>query len=351
MKAAVVVATLTLVVVFILCDFMSEPLPPWLNINPMDYLKAAEAGTQAGLERSRIALSAQQDFQQNQLAQSAQQGQMQQRQAADALRRDQLGLTLQNTQTRQQQQAAAIALKMAQMQQAGLMGQAKLGQGQEKIDQSGQTAAAKLAAVSGHYANEAAHWGNQDKSATDRNQILALAQAWKQQQSEKENKWSDTDSKDAKSLDQQILGYFRAYSSATPANQKVLQDKISDLMGQRKAISSKYQTAASTLTAGTGTNPPAPAPAPTQPASPAAAALTRTQSNLPTPTNAPPSQTGKPIPTPADIDYLRANPKAAAKFDARFGAGLSAQILAGQSQTEEPLPHGMSEESRRVVSQ
>jgi hypothetical protein len=250
----------------------------------------------------------------------------------------------QDAQTQNQQAAAALALRQAALKQGGLLGQ-------EKIDQSGQTAAAKLAAVSGHYANEAAHWGNQDKSATDRNQILALAQAWKQQQSEKENKWSDTDSKDAKSLDQQILGYFRAYSSATPANQKVLQDKISDLMGQRKAISSKYQTAASTLTAGTGTNPPAPAPAPTQPASPAAAALTRTQSNLPTPTNAPPSQTGKPIPTPADIDYLRANPKAAAKFDARFGAGLSAQILAGQSQTEEPLPHGMSEESRRVVSQ
>jgi hypothetical protein len=288
--------------------------------------EAAAGGARLDLERQRLA------------------EEVQERKAADSLRRDQLQFNRQDAQTQNQQAAAALALRQAALKQGGLLGQ-------EKIDQSGQTAAAKLAAVSGHYANEAAHWGNQDKSATDRNQILALAQAWKQQQSEKENKWSDTDSKDAKSLDQQILGYFRAYSSATPANQKVLQDKISDLMGQRKAISSKYQTAASTLTAGTGTNPPAPAPAPTQPASPAAAALTRTQSNLPTPTNAPPSQTGKPIPTPADIDYLRANPKAAAKFDARFGAGLSAQILAGQSQTEEPLPHGMSEESRRVVSQ
>jgi hypothetical protein len=301
-------------------------LAPWLNINTQEWGNLAARGAQLDIERARLAQEAQE------------------RKAADSLRRDQLQFNRQDAQTQNQQAAAALALRQAALKQGGLLGQ-------EKIDQSGQTAAAKLAAVSGHYANEAAHWGNQDKSATDRNQILALAQAWKQQQSEKENKWSDTDSKDAKSLDQQILGYFRAYSSATPANQKVLQDKISDLMGQRKAISSKYQTAASTLTAGTGTNPPAPAPAPTQPASPAAAALTRTQSNLPTPTNAPPSQTGKPIPTPADIDYLRANPKAAAKFDARFGAGLSAQILAGQSQTEEPLPHGMSEESRRVVSQ
>jgi hypothetical protein len=301
-------------------------LAPWLNINTQEWGNLAARGAQLDIERQRLA------------------EEVQERKAADSLRRDQLQFNRQDAQTQNQQAAAALALRQAALKQGGLLGQ-------EKIDQSGQTAAAKLAAVSGHYANEAAHWGNQDKSATDRNQILALAQAWKQQQSEKENKWSDTDSKDAKSLDQQILGYFRAYSSATPANQKVLQDKISDLMGQRKAISSKYQTAASTLTAGTGTNPPAPAPAPTQPASPAAAALTRTQSNLPTPTNAPPSQTGKPIPTPADIDYLRANPKAAAKFDARFGAGLSAQILAGQSQTEEPLPHGMSEESRRVVSQ
>jgi hypothetical protein len=301
-------------------------LAPWLNINTQEWGNLAARGAQLDIERQRLA------------------EEVQERKAADSLRRDQLQFNRQDAQTQNQQAAAALALRQAALKQGGLLGQ-------EKIDQSGQTAAAKLAAVSGHYANEAAHWGNQDQSATDKNQILALAQAWKQQQSEKENKWSDTDSKDAKSLDQQILGYFRAYSSATPANQKVLQDKISDLMGQRKAISSKYQTAASTLTAGTGTNPPAPAPAPTQPASPAAAALTRTQSNLPTPTNAPPSQTGKPIPTPADIDYLRANPKAAAKFDARFGAGLSAQILAGQSQTEEPLPHGMSEESRRVVSQ
>jgi hypothetical protein len=51
--------------------------------------------------------------------------------------------------------------------------------GQEKIDQSGQTAAAKLAAVSGHYANEAAHWGNQDQSATDKNQTAADALAAK----------------------------------------------------------------------------------------------------------------------------------------------------------------------------
>jgi hypothetical protein len=228
-------------------------LAPWLNINTQEWGNLAARGAQLDIERQRLA------------------EEVQERKAEDSLRRDQLQFNRQDAQTQNQQAAAALALRQAALKQGGLLGQ-------EKIDQSGQTAAARLGLTADKNANTAAFQQGTLQNNQDRNQILALAQAWKQQQSEKENKWSDTDSKDAKSLDQQILGYFRAYSSATPANQKVLQDKISDLMGQRKAISSNYQTAASTLTAGTPNPTPAPAPAPTEPA---AAALTGGQSAAP----------------------------------------------------------------------
>jgi hypothetical protein len=224
-------------------------LAPWLNINTQEWGNLAARGAQLDIERQRLA---QQSEENN---------------AANALRRDALQLNSKNTQTRQQQQAAAIALKMAQMQQAGLMGQ-------EKIDQSGQTAAARLGLTADKNANTAAFQQGTLQNNQDRNQILTLAQTWKQQREAKKDQstWPDTDSKAYTSLDKQIGDYFRAFTAATPAAQKDLQGKIEDLMGKQQAILDKHPTAGSTLQTGTGTT--------SAPDDSAAAALVRSP-NLP----------------------------------------------------------------------
>jgi hypothetical protein len=115
---------------------MSVPLPSWLQISPKDYLNAMEAGSQAGLERNRLALSAQQGLQRNQLDQASQQQQAQEAaarlalarraqqqqgeefSAGQSLQRDKL---LAETAQAQQQQSAAAALKEAQMQQQAML--------------------------------------------------------------------------------------------------------------------------------------------------------------------------------------------------------------------------------------
>ena len=215
----------------------------------------AARGAQLDIERQRLAREAEQNN------------------AAMSLRRDQLQLDNQVAREQRDQQAAGMALRLAAMKQAGLMGQEKLGQGQERIGQSGQSAADKLAETATFHTNET-------NNAQARNRILASAQAWKQLQDENKNQWSQKYTEDAKSLDRQIMGYFRGYAAATTDKDRTaIQTKIDDLTGQRAAISANYpnKSAASTLTAGTGTNPPAApaasAPSPNLPANPAASSL------------------------------------------------------------------------------
>jgi hypothetical protein len=115
---------------------MSAPLPPWLQIEPSQYLKAMESGSQAGLERNRLALSAQESLQRNQLAQSEQQQQEREAAARMALAKQQqqqqaeqfsAGISLQRDRLlaeasqKQEQQSAVMALKEAQMQQQAML--------------------------------------------------------------------------------------------------------------------------------------------------------------------------------------------------------------------------------------
>jgi hypothetical protein len=119
-------------------------IPPWLNINPNDYLNAMEAGSRTGLQERQIGDSEREDFQRNALEQQQLQAQEQARQVAlaqrqqqaeefsagQSLQRDKLvadtALTAQQQQQMAQQQAAANALRQTQLQQAGLLGQGRL---------------------------------------------------------------------------------------------------------------------------------------------------------------------------------------------------------------------------------
>jgi hypothetical protein len=224
-------------------------LAPWLNINTQEWGNLAARGAQLDIERQRLA------------------DEVQQRKAASALQRDRFQLDTQNAQTRNDQLAAGMALRLAQMKQAGLMGQEKLGQGQERIDQSGQSAAAKLAEITNRDANT-----NQNQQ--DRNQIAADAvDLRKQIEVAKNDKAVSTPDKFnldrlGKSMDVAWTAFSKGDTNA-PAQLKILQESADKILANYP-----NKSAASTLTQGTGTNPPAPAPAPTQPA---AAALTGTQ--------------------------------------------------------------------------
>ena len=301
-------------------------LAPWLSTNPQEWGDLAARGAQLDIERQRLADEAQQ------------------RKAADALQRDRFQLESTNAQTAQQAQAAGMALRLAALKQAGLMGQEKLGQGQEKlgqgqerIDQSGQSAADKLAQTGQRNADEATHWGNQDAAAQDRNQTAKDMLALKQKQEEEKilTTMSPEDKANESLLRQKIMTDYKAYqTAATDKDRAAMQTRLDDYMNQRTAIFDKYRnkSAASTLTQGTGTNlptaPVAPAPSPNLAPDPAASSLSpagnysapQFQAKLP--------GASKGNPSPDDIAYLRANPNMAAKFDARFGAGLAAQILA-----------------------
>lgn len=287
-------------------------LAPWLNINTQEWGNLAARGAQLDIERARLAQEAQE------------------RKAADALQRDRFQLDTQNAQTRNDQLAAGMALNIAKLKQSGLMGQERIGQGQERIDQSGQTAAAKLAETTNRDANT-----NQNQQ--DRNQILANGQTLRQQIEAARN------SKTATPADKTQLDVFA--KSLEDANHTLLTQTdptvIKNINAQIQKLQQDAQplldrnsqpSAASTLTQGTGTNlpsaPAAPAPSPNLPANPAATSL-----SAPGNYSAPQFQAKLPgaskgNPSPDDIAYLRANPKLAAKFDARFGAGLAAQILA-----------------------
>jgi hypothetical protein len=119
-------------------------LPPWLEITPSSYLNAMEAGSRTGLQERQIGDSEREDFQRNALEQQQLQAQEQARQVAlsqrqqqaeefsagQSLQRDKLvadtALTAQQQQQMAQQQSAADALRQAQLQQAGLLGQGRL---------------------------------------------------------------------------------------------------------------------------------------------------------------------------------------------------------------------------------
>lgn len=104
-------------------------VPPWLDVSPSLFLQAGEKGADLGEEDKRIQLEAAQMAaqsgeanQRNQLA-GAQLGLSRDEQlAANALKRDELQLSVQQQQQAQQQQAAALALVQGKGTNAALTG-------------------------------------------------------------------------------------------------------------------------------------------------------------------------------------------------------------------------------------
>jgi hypothetical protein len=104
-------------------------LPPWLQINPMDYLQAAEAGTRAGISLRQTADSererqARQNFAEEEFAaqekdhQDAVRRQAQEFSAGQGLQRDKL---MADVLQARQRRGEAIALNQAKMEQAATL--------------------------------------------------------------------------------------------------------------------------------------------------------------------------------------------------------------------------------------
>jgi hypothetical protein len=228
-------------------------IPPWLNINPMDYLQAMEAGSRTGLQERQIGDSERENLMRNSLAQqeftSRQQEQQQREQeliaqnrqraeefaAGQSLQRDKLladtASTARYDDQRQQQNAAADALRAASLQQAGILGQARI-------------------ASSDQF--------HQDETG---NQAAALALRTQAQDA----KVDPLDLETAKGLQTRLnqIGEYvsknAAALQANPANARALIAERSKIQNQIEALRAKYQTppAATALvppTSGTGTS-------------------------------------------------------------------------------------------------
>lgn len=92
------------------------PLPPWLNVGPVNYLEAAKAGTQGGLGVAGLNQRAQ--LAQIEAAQQAEAQQFRQEEAArqDALRRWELGQTLAQKAAEQAAEGERAAAQLAETQ-------------------------------------------------------------------------------------------------------------------------------------------------------------------------------------------------------------------------------------------
>jgi hypothetical protein len=299
----------------------------------MDYLKAAEAGTQAGIERGRLALSAQQEQARQQEAAARIAQEAEQHQASNALSRDALQL---NTQTARERYAAGNALRLEQMKQAGLLGQARL-------DQTGKLASDRNELTAQRNADLAKYQEGENQNRSDMLDLREKIAGSKPEASTISlSSGSDANNKtEIKLTKSEYANYLKAQkqwaSQAPPETAGFWGSKnpaYADYLKKNPAPDPTdfLPSAASTLTQGAGTNlpdaPAAPAASPNLPANPAASSL-----SAPGNYSAPQFQAKLPgaskgNPSPDDIAYLRANPKLAAKFDARFGAGLAAQILA-----------------------
>lgn len=278
---------------------MSAPLPPWLNIEPMDYLKAAEAGDQAGIEKQRLAQSwamnqqAQQQQQQEaaqrlQLAQSAQMHQQQQQQAAAALQRDKL--VVETAQTAQQAQAAN-ALRLAAMQQQGL-----LGAGKQDLD-------AKRISDQQDY---------QQGLLQNKSDILDLKAGMGGAKVDEFSKMAVSDL--YKQMDEARTALTRNTAETDPTGQikNQLIQRIQDIGEQIKKA----------------TAPPAPAPAAAALKTPPDNGLSATVANFQKIGMIKPDATAPAAKPPASaISYLQQHPETANQFDSLFGAGSSDQYL------------------------
>jgi hypothetical protein len=209
-------------------------LAPWLNINTQEWGNLAARGAQLDIERQRLA------------------DEVQQRKAASALQRDRFQLDTQNAQTRNDQLAAGMALRLAQMKQAGLLGQ-------EKIDQSGQLGNARLGLTANRDADTADYHQGILDNQEDRNQTAKDMLALKQKQEEEKilTTMSPEDKANESLLRQKIMTDYKAYQTAvTDKDRAAMQTRLDDYMNQRTEIFDRYRnkSAASTLTQGTGTN-------------------------------------------------------------------------------------------------
>lgn len=106
-------------------------LPPWLNVSPSDYLRAAQSGAAMGHAIAESSLRAWEQQQRMQMAQAQQQTAKQQFQQEMGLRQAQLAATM------QQRKAALEAATQYRMNQLGL-GEGRLNQAQAALAERAQ---------------------------------------------------------------------------------------------------------------------------------------------------------------------------------------------------------------------
>lgn len=296
-------------------------VPPWLDVSPSLFLQAGEKGADLGEEDKRIQLEAAQMAaqsgeanQRNQLA-GAQLGLSRDEQlAANALKRDELQLSVQQQQQAQQQQAAALALKQQQMQQ------------DYGLAQNDQDIKAAQVVLGNQLGQERAG------TAEDRAKTYAEQAATALLRQQDLKKYQD----EIASVRQQLADKVK------PDNAVTVKTATGDTMKMTKEEYSAYERALAKWKASAaaatvpgrlwGSNPmplsdyAAKNPEP-QPqdfiggAAPAAAALVQGKGTNAALTGATTAPTPK-IPAAA-IAYLQAHPDAAADFDAKYGEGMA----------------------------
>ncbi len=298
-------------------------IAPWLqNTSPTDYLRAAEAGTQAGNEIARLNVGRQ--INQNNLALSQQQ---MQQQAQEALARQLLAR--QELLQRARQAQAQNALQLGENQSREMLGLV----GQQRMEDDSQKAEAARQA-------QIALEGKRVDLEKDRNNRLRYIKSGNGafsfdpvtgEAKEIIQPTAPTPKTDTASSRLNLL--LKAYPNLDAASQPKVQKEIASLLNPD---TTNYRTVTPENVAPSLLNPP-----PTlQPTGPkvgdtvnggvfAGGGTLPVAAGVPTNATAAPLQpaSSKPKPSSADVSYLASHPEKKAAFEARFGVGSADAYL------------------------